>query len=205
MSKRSKFANEPLLYIQQPIQGKPNAPMQHFYTTPKNSSSSSPNPETKKKTTQTPIKKRPTISPFQNSTVENPQEMKVSKQNSPEQEKAPIQSTKKRRTSLSSFHNDAVEPVQELQQTEVNSSQDIKEREDKKNFKDMNIQEKIDYFLNTSSHLPRMRCEVITVERKYRGIILGLEDNEVQMRVGRRTVFINQEDIKDIQLLGLGF
>ncbi|WP_042148945.1 CotO family spore coat protein [Paucisalibacillus sp. EB02] len=174
MSERSKYANEPLMYIHQPTQGKPHAPMQHFYTTPKQPKTLAPTPEIKKKTIKTPVKKIPSLSSFAG---EAPQD--------------------KPKYSSSA--------VQERKTPESSLSQEQKDQENKKKFKDMTIQEKITYFLNSSNHLPRMRCEVLTEERKYRGIILNLEDNEVQMRVGRRTVFIKKEDIQDIQLLGLGY
>jgi hypothetical protein len=186
LSERSKFANEPLMYIHQPTQGKPSAPMQHSYMTPKKSAVSALSPQTEKNTTPTPIKKRPTLNSFHNDIAEKPQ-------------KSQKPQVKQKRPSISG-------PKEEKMIMNTSSPQ-IQEQSDdksKKKFKDMTIQEKVHYFINTPSHLPRMKCEVRTEERKYRGIILDLEDNEVRMRVGRRTVFITMEDIIEIQLLGLG-
>jgi hypothetical protein len=176
MSKQSKFANEPLLYIQQSTSSMPNAPMQHFYTTPRKSiKSEAPTVEAEKKTKQPAIKRRPSISSYLGSAIPDNETMAKGQ---PEE--------------LNNTNNTVQKEMKETKET----------KETKKKFKDMTINEKIDYFINTPSHLPRMRCEVITLERKYRGTILDFKDNEIQMRVGKKIILLKLEDITEIQLLG---
>ncbi|WP_404451758.1 spore coat CotO family protein [Virgibacillus necropolis] len=73
-----------------------------------------------------------------------------------------------------------------------------------KKFNNMTIQEKIDYFLSKPTHIPRMKCEVKTEEKSFRGTIQDVEEDQVLMRVGRRTSMtkIAIESIQDIRLLG---
>lgn len=74
----------------------------------------------------------------------------------------------------------------------------------RKNFKEMDIPEKIDYFLSRPNFAPQVKCEIKTSEKNYRGIVIGFEDNNVSMKLTNRktTVQIAMDDIKDIQLLG---
>lgn len=97
-------------------------------------------------------------------------------------------------------------PTQDLEEMESSSSSLEEVSEDnkleRKKFKEMTLMEKIDYFIKTPSHLPRMRCEVVTNDNKYRGIMLDKENEVIKMRVGRRTTEVSIEDITDIRLLG---
>lgn len=73
-----------------------------------------------------------------------------------------------------------------------------------KKFIDMNIHERIDYFLSRSSQLPELKCEIKTEERSYRGVITDFKADEVMIRVGRRKSSspVPLHDIIDIRLLG---
>ncbi|WP_077596269.1 CotO family spore coat protein [Oceanobacillus kimchii] len=75
---------------------------------------------------------------------------------------------------------------------------------EKKQFKEMSISEKIDYFVGRSEYAPPINCLVITDRKKYRGVILEMTDEEVKFRLSNRksSIKINYEDIKDIQLVG---
>src|SRR5699024_12740480 len=77
-------------------------------------------------------------------------------------------------------------------------------RQERKRFKDMTLEERIDYFLNAPKHAPVMRCEVKTEGRNYRGTIVDYQDNNVYMRVGKRTTptAIPFDTINEIRLLG---
>ncbi|MFD1360147.1 CotO family spore coat protein [Lentibacillus salinarum] len=81
---------------------------------------------------------------------------------------------------------------------------DMENNQERKKFKDMNLEERIDYFLNAPDHVPVLRAEIKTAERNYRGKIVDYQDNNVYMRVGRRTTptEIPFETIKEIRLIG---
>ncbi|MBC5637254.1 hypothetical protein H8S33_10605 [Ornithinibacillus sp. BX22] len=187
--KRRKYAREPLLYIHQPTVDKPTAPMQHSYTSAKKqankSISSSPTHSESGAKSQETIKKRPSLNSFSTG-IANSNEVKE-----------PQPQVKKRRPSF---------PTQELEEMESTSSsfEEVTEENnlERKKFKEMTLLEKIDYFIKTPSHLPRMRCEVVTNDNKYRGIMLDKESEVIKMRVGRRTIVVSIEDITDIRLLG---
>ncbi len=77
-------------------------------------------------------------------------------------------------------------------------------KKERPKFKDMTIEEKVAYFVDTPSYAPQMRCEIRTEDRAYRGVITGSEDNYVYIRVGNRkqSTKIKLDDIKHIKLLG---
>jgi hypothetical protein len=181
MPNQKKFAREPLMYIQQPTISKPSAPMQDSYKSPrkKRPAPTSTPTETEKKPIQNVIKKRPSLNSFTNGATDELKEPRVLKRRGPS-------------------------TVQEIEEDESKTVEEspIQDNGERKKFKDMTILEKVDYFVHTPSHLPRMRCEVITSERKYRGVILEKEEDEVIMRVGRRQNRIKIEDISEINLIG---
>ncbi|MFS0672022.1 CotO family spore coat protein [Ornithinibacillus sp. 179-J 7C1 HS] len=185
--KRKKYAREPLLYIHQPTISSPTAPMQHSYTTPRKTKTTSdftPQSTKEPEKTQNIKKKRPSLDAFSKGVTNTNEVMEQPK-------------VKKKRPSIQIQEDVEAESSSSLFEESIDENS-----EERKKFKDMSIMEKIDYFINTPSHLPRMRCEVITDEKKYRGIILEKENELIAMRVGRRTTRISINDIKEIRLLG---
>ncbi|TMN23138.1 hypothetical protein FFL34_14360 [Lentibacillus cibarius] len=104
--------------------------------------------------------------------------------------------------------DDKQEEAEQIETTEMNEeTEDETEQESeetRKQFKDMSLTERIDYFLNTPKHVPAMRCEIRTDERRYRGIITDYQDGTVFMRVGRRPapMKIAFDTINDIRMVG---
>ncbi|EQB35210.1 MULTISPECIES: CotO family spore coat protein [Virgibacillus] len=90
------------------------------------------------------------------------------------------------------------------EQNEVKRNNDPKEETKQTKFKDMSIEEKVDYFVNSPSYAPKLRCEIKTEERTFRGVITGSEGNYVYIRVGNRSssTKVSLDDIKHIRLLG---
>ncbi|MEN2767621.1 CotO family spore coat protein [Ornithinibacillus xuwenensis] len=179
MSERSKFANEPLMYINQPTINKPSAPMQNFYTTPKKSLNHTP--QTDEKTPQKKVKKRSSNLGAFSQVVPNLKEP---------------QKVEKKHSTTNRLNSDKNEDSYAQSEEENNN--------ERKKFKDMSLTEKIAYFVNTPNHLPKMRCEVKTAEKSHRGIIRDFKEDTVYMQVGRRSsnTTIKLEDITEIRLLG---
>jgi len=73
-----------------------------------------------------------------------------------------------------------------------------------KKFSEMNLIEKVDYFLNRSEQAPKLRSEIITSEQTYRGIITDYKDDHVLIRLGRRasSTEIPMNQVEEINLLG---
>ncbi|WP_047982365.1 CotO family spore coat protein [Ornithinibacillus contaminans] len=179
MPERGKFANEPLMYIQQPTVSKPTAPMQHEYRTPKKvlttTSATEPTSPQKKTTNRSTSIGKITRGFVQE--LKEPQPVRRAPRN-----KGQETSTEKEKKSVE-------QPVSDTST-------------EKKKFKDMSLLEKVEYFVNTPSHLPKMRCEVKTDARSFRGIIKDFQDNQISMLVGRRTSTIDFTEVTDIRLLG---
>lgn len=71
-------------------------------------------------------------------------------------------------------------------------------------FKDMSLEDKVDYFVHLPSQVPRMKCEVITEEERFKGWIEDYEEGIVYMKILQRPfrVEVPFDDIQDIVLRG---
>src|SRR5690606_35162021 len=74
-------------------------------------------------------------------------------------------------------------PLENEDTLQENTSENKNER---KLFKEMTVEERIQYFLNTHSYSPKLRCEIKTKDRTYQGIVADYKDGKVYMQVGRR-------------------
>lgn len=100
------------------------------------------------------------------------------------------------------------QPGQHSAETADNSAPDELEEKkstaDRPKFKDMTIEEKVEYFMSRPRHVPKLRCQIETNERKYRGIITDFQENHVFIRVGKRSssTKISLDQITNIRMLG---
>ncbi|MFD1017882.1 CotO family spore coat protein [Thalassobacillus hwangdonensis] len=71
-------------------------------------------------------------------------------------------------------------------------------------FRDMSIEEKVNYFVHLPQQVPKMRCEVITEETSFRGYISDYEEGKVIIKTFKRPFReeVEFEQIKEIRLLG---
>ena|SRR5690625_1695806 len=70
-------------------------------------------------------------------------------------------------------------------------------------FKDLSIDDKINYLVDLPQEVPRIRCEIITEEQEYKGIITEKNEEEIIFRVfGRGNRVIQKNKIKNIHLIG---
>lgn len=74
----------------------------------------------------------------------------------------------------------------------------------KKTFKDLSISGKVEYLLDLPFGVPKIKCEFLTDEERYRGIVIDFEEDEVKLRLltNLRPVTLNISEIKDIRMLG---
>ncbi|SDZ75726.1 Spore coat protein CotO [Thalassobacillus cyri] len=84
-------------------------------------------------------------------------------------------------------------------QSRAGSARDRRQR-----FRDMTLEEKVTYFVNLPSQIPKMKCEVETEEGKLRGYINDYQGGIVHMKTFQRPF---QKEIKfaeiiDINLIG---
>ncbi len=85
---------------------------------------------------------------------------------------------------------------------------DIKESEPKrtrkKRFSEMDIEERIQFFINLPDNLPKTMCQITTKDRSYRGVILSYEEGLVSIKTltSPRKVEIQLDDIEAINAIG---
>ncbi|MYL59407.1 hypothetical protein GLW20_18005 [Virgibacillus halodenitrificans] len=183
MMVRKKFAKDPMLYIHQPQVERPQAPMQHQYISPRKTKEPISADELAKttKNNSNPVRKKRNFF-----TEESKQDRNEAAKEDDLQNKG--------------IYED--EEISGKTQTEVSETdQPVKE---KTKFKDMSIEEKIHYLVNSPVHAPDLRCEVKTEKRNYRGVIKDSKDEVVIMRVGKRTndTEIPINDILAIRMIG---
>jgi len=177
---RKRQAREPLFYIQQPKISKPVAPMQDHYSTPRKTQKDTANDSGGSSSFNMPTRGN-NFHQFQSP---QPSAMnELAKEN--ESEQSPDDQT----------------------ESAENDKDDANQEKSRSKFKDMTISEKIDYFVHMPTHIPKLKCEVTTGDRTYRGIIIDREEQEegeaIVMRTGRRTTTVRTESITAIRLLGL--
>src|SRR5699024_4370106 len=85
------------------------------------------------------------------------------------------------------------------------ASDDLKDDKDslrRKPFKEMSLDEKVNYLANATNHIASVGCEVKTMEKNYRGIIMSRKEDVIVMRIGKRRMKIQMGDIENVRLLG---
>lgn len=75
-------------------------------------------------------------------------------------------------------------------------------KKSRKQFKDMNIRERVEHFTNMSPYAPKMRCEVKTTKNTFRGLIMDFKEGIVIVQSGKRMNEVPFEEIEDIRLIG---
>ncbi|WP_251552449.1 CotO family spore coat protein [Neobacillus muris] len=108
--------------------------------------------------------------------AESPVPIEMMQQEEPEQDQAP-QSQEKRRPALS-----RVKP-----------------------FKEMSLTERIDYLLDFPKVLPPVKCVFYTDDEKYLGVLVGYENDQVEIQVPNQSsnIIIPMEDLKNIIMIGI--
>ncbi|WP_070119722.1 CotO family spore coat protein [Bacillus marinisedimentorum] len=69
-------------------------------------------------------------------------------------------------------------------------------------FKEMSIPERIDYLLNLPFGIPPIKCEIVTEQRSYRGIVASKKEDKIMVfHFGSpRNLNIRIEEIRDIKM-----
>lgn len=80
----------------------------------------------------------------------------------------------------------------------------FKNRRRRERFKDMTLEEKVNYFVSLPSSVPRMKCEVMTDGESYKGWIEDYDNGIVYLKILQRPfrVEVPFDTIKDIALRG---
>jgi len=89
--------------------------------------------------------------------------------------------------------------------TPINSTETIQyEQSSPKKFKEMDLAEKVKYLADEPNHAPKIKCEIKTMDKTYRGVIEDFDGVTVFMRIGKRVQprKILLDEIKRIRMLG---
>ncbi|MFD1852106.1 CotO family spore coat protein [Oceanobacillus bengalensis] len=105
------------------------------------------------------------------------------------------------------FVNSKPEEAIDEPKATFNKNRDVDQEEQsqqkkRKQFKEMTIKERIEYFLKSSSATPTLKCEIKVSGRSHRGIISDFKDEIVFMHTGRKVVQIQLNEIENVRLLG---
>ncbi|KGX92798.1 hypothetical protein N781_15530 [Pontibacillus halophilus JSM 076056 = DSM 19796] len=178
MSDNKKTARPPMLYITQPNYAQAEAKMQ---TTYRSSRETKPNKKVslKKEMSQGEKERRKAL------------EVKPVPQDVEEQ---PVRE----------ISNEVAEAEEQGTNNETMAQEQTSTISRRRRFRDMNVEEKVEYFISLPPQVPKMKCEVITEEGSHRGLIETFEDGVVGMKTIRRPyeAFIEFDTIRDIRLLG---
>lgn len=182
-----KFAKNPLLYITQPDIKTPKATMQYNYKTPKKNKEAVHHEKgTEPKIMSKPIKRKIQNRNFKQSADE------IAETDTKEIDDSDVPDNNKE------VEGGGEEGEEDPKGNRINSNGD------RPKFKDMRLKEKVEYLASTSPQMPKMRCEIKTKEKTYRGVIASYEGDTVFIRSGRRTsnTEIPFDDIEQIRMLG---
>ncbi|WP_431804969.1 CotO family spore coat protein [Halobacillus andaensis] len=96
------------------------------------------------------------------------------------------------------------EAEQEQEDTEREEESFVSRKERRQRFRDMSLEEKVNYFVQLPSQLPKMKCEVSTSEESWKGYVQKYEDGIVHMKVFQKPYQkeIPFEEITSIRLIG---
>jgi hypothetical protein len=104
--------------------------------------------------------------------------------------------------------NDEVESVHKKEEASKKTDE-VKEKavhsdEQKKRFRELSVEEKIEYLLQLPYGVPRIKCIFTTNEKSYRGIVSDYKNGKVVLRVVTKPhkVTLGIEEIVSIQMLG---
>jgi len=150
-----RYAEAPLLYIDQPTVKQPEAEMQHQYKSKRKKNEKRPPGEQGEKETTY---------------------YSVSQQENPNQDAA-------------------------KDEPETDNGKQVHSKK-RKPFNKMSIKEKVLYFVHSSSYAPKVKCEVKTTERRYRGIITELKEKDVLIKAGARFYKVPLAEIMEIRMIG---
>lgn len=77
-------------------------------------------------------------------------------------------------------------------------------KKNKKKFLDMNIEERLEYFLSQPFYAPKVKCEIRTDQRKFVGYIQSIEENSVELLLpGRKKeITVQLDEIEEVNLFG---
>lgn len=96
---------------------------------------------------------------------------------------------------------DDKEKVEEQNGIQVESLKSKREGHD--SFKDLTIAEKIKYLIDIPSEVPKVRCEVLTNENRYRGVLIDENQENIVLRIfGRQNELVEKEKILSIKMIG---
>lgn len=119
---------------------------------------------------------------------------------------------------IATKHNTRPKPIRRhfnKMKEEIESPKDVEESSEsnknpgaeqpEKKFNEMSVLEKVNYLLARPEHAPKIRSEIKTQDKTYRGIVTSANDKSVFVRVGHRksSTEVPRTEITNIRMIGL--
>ncbi|QHE51479.1 CotO family spore coat protein [Pontibacillus sp. HMF3514] len=212
MAKQKSVAREPMLYITQPEFQAAKPRMQSTYrSVPEDKVAKQEEmkePKSKEETNSTSQKKERSRSWEKRNKAQDKFGLKTSEVENVKSKKQSVWDTDEKEETETEEPESVEEEVQETEEDEDSEQErprvSFSNRKRRDRFKDMNLEEKVEYFVNLPSSVPRMKCEVFTGEKSYRGWIQDYQDGVVSMKILQRPfrVEIPFDSIESIELKG---
>jgi hypothetical protein len=117
--------------------------------------------------------------------------------------------SKKKTEKVSQPKQSSANDVQRSSSKEVQPTKKVEQvknkRANKKSFKEMSNEEKVDFIINLPQQLPRLTAEIETAEKKVRGLIYEKSENIIKVRTYQAPykAEISLEDIISITIVSL--
>ncbi|WP_182200018.1 CotO family spore coat protein [Paraliobacillus salinarum] len=195
MSRRGKSTKRrPMLYIDQPDLQAPTPNMQENYHSPK--------PEKLSTTTVSQPTKRPKSRKSSKSNeLKQTDKLDIHENESPENH---------------NLENDSIEePIEQEEilekadeekdeEEEENEAKTVNQSQEKVPFAEMSLIEQVDYLAASPGFMPKIKCEVITEDERFKGIIRERKEETVYIETFKRPRYhqILLHEIASIRLLG---
>ncbi len=211
MAKQKSVAREPMLYITQPEFQAAKPRMQSTYrSVPEDKAKHDEKnaPQAKEETNPTSQKKERSRSWEKRNKGQDKFGLKTAEAETVKSKKQSVWDTDTKEETESEEPEAVEEEIQETEEDEDSEEErprvSFSNRKRRDRFKDMNLEEKVEYFVNLPSSVPRMKCEVFTGEKSYRGWIQDYQDGVVSMKILQRPfrVEVPFDSIESIELKG---
>lgn len=101
------------------------------------------------------------------------------------------------------YMQDHYKSEKKMDTEKIDVEHSIVESDQQQSFEKLTIPAKIEYLVNLPSELPSIKCEIITDEKTYRGILIDEQNEVVVLRMlGRENKKIEKKQILKISLIG---
>lgn len=201
MGDKKSVAKQPMLYITQPSLQKAEANMQSSYQSKKEERKASAK---EKEEGAGKEEKKPRLRTTRRLNLKNELRTESPILKEPETKQEELSKVSDAETETENETQSTLDDGNQSDSDEYQDDSQHARRKRRNKFRDMSLEERVQYFIQLPPQVPKMKCEVSTEEESYRGWIDKYEEGTVTMKIIRRPFHINIpfESIREIRLMG---